>query len=405
MAYRGIIPGIHPLKELAQSRVMEIAPGIWNVEGYFGQNFLFRPPSSNCFVLHDRDLALLVDTGTYPFYRKPMLDLLARLRKSGARRLRLMLTQGHFDHVANNDLILEAGYDDVEFLLPEEEVTTLDLFSHWTGELDELGRYYNPFRAMPLAFPTALPNLASRISPKLARSMMHRNLRALFAGVNTMAGRAKILTAKTKVTKTFGQATLSGWEVGRFFAVHDATHSPGHLSFYDPEHKVFLTGDATLEINPAFFNSSVENCILMMDRFQKMAQAGAVLLATDSHRSSIWTQRLMDSTGEGPVHPFQVVDQVEGAENCAEFYRFFGEYYTACRDAVLSALSRLGEATVFDLMEEFRADKNPCVHLKSLLGLPAIPSRLDVLVAKVLAEGKAARREENGRILFSPAES
>lgn len=402
MVYRGLIPGAYPEKELALSRVMEIAPGIWNIEGYLSQNFFFKPPSCNCFVLHDKDMALLVDTGTYPFYRKPILDILTRLRKSGAKRLRLMLTQGHFDHVANNDIILEAGYDDVAFLLPQAEVETINLYSHWSGELKEVGYYYDPFRAMPMVFPTGITNLAGRVSKKLARTMVLGNIKMLFAGVTTLANQAQILTDDTKVTKTYGSTTLSGWEIGRFFAIHDATHSPGHLSFYDPENKLLISGDATLEINPAFFNSSVTNCITMMGEFRRMAEEGFIALATDSHRSSIWTKRLMDWVNETPVHPLQIVDTIEGSGSCAQFYGFFEEYYTACRDSVLSALSRLKSATVLEIMEEVNGDPNPYVKLKTALTFPAIPSRLEIMVAKVLVENNAQRFEDRGRIVFSP---
>ena len=101
-----------PDRELKQSRVMEIAPDIWMIEGYLSTNFFFKPPSCNCFILRDGDLVLLIDTGAYCHYRDKMLTILERYRRDGAKRLVLMLTQGHFDHVGNNDVIREAGYSE-----------------------------------------------------------------------------------------------------------------------------------------------------------------------------------------------------------------------------------------------------------------------------------------------------
>lgn len=405
MAFKGLIPGWFPTKEMARSRVMEIAPDIWEVEGYLSTQFFLKPPSCNCFVLRDKDLVLLVDTGTYAFYRQPILDILARYKKDGAKRLVLMLTQGHFDHVANNDLILEAGYDDVRFLLPEAEVSTIDLWGHWTGEFLELSEYYDPYCQMPMAFPTAVPNLAGHISPALAQRLIEKNLRHMFRGIHTLADRAEILTNDSRISRTFGDVTFQGWEIGRFFAVHDATHSPGHLSFYDPEHKVFLTGDATLEINPAFFNSSLNTCIDMMDKFARFAEQGFVELATDAHRSVIWAERLADELKYSAADPIQEVDALEGRDKCVTFYRFFEEYYTVMKETVLSDLARMGSATVPQLVEEFKGSTHPYARFKVAAKFPRLPSRLDVMVANILKEADIPARREGTDILFSPQET
>ena len=395
--------GHSPDKELRESRVLEIAPDIWMVEGYLSTEFFHKPPSSNCFVLRDEDLVLLVDTGLYPFYREPILKLLKRYRKMGCTRLVLVLSQGHFDHVGNNDIILEAGYDDVRFLLPEAEVTTLDIHSHWCGELKELQTYTNPFRHMPMQLPTLIPRVASYVSKGLAERMVSYSIRRLLRGVETLADRAVILPDESRVERSYGDTTFLGWEIGRFFAIHDATHSPGHLSIYDPEHKVLLTGDATLEINPAFLNSSLNRCITVMGQFRRLVEQGFVNLATDAHRSSIWAARVFDTMGCPPINDVQVADVLEGQARCAAFFAFYEAYYEGIKGEVLGALSRLKQATVRQLIEEFRATKNEYAQFKSLLVFPKVPSRLDVTVANVLREANLPRYKENGRIYHDGA--
>lgn len=402
MAYQGFIPGRFPEKELKQTRTMEIAPDIWMIEGYLSMNFFLKPPSSNCFIMRDKDMVLLIDTGTYPHYREKILKILNRYRKDGAKRLVLMLTQGHFDHVANNDVIMEAGYREVDFYLPEAEVSSLDLFGHWTGEYRELREYYDTFREMmPLAFPTGAVRIVNSISQNLADKMMASHLRKLFKGINTMAHTAKILPDDSRVTRKFGDVEFLGWDVGRFFAVHDATHSPGHLSFYDPEHKVFLTGDATLEINPPFLNSSLNNCIAMMKKFRQFAEQGFVRLATDAHRSKIWSSMLIDKTGEAPMSPLQMKDTFEGAEQCAAYYTLWETYYQGMKDEVLGILKRRGEATVHQIIADFKASKNPHARFKVLMKFPQLPSRLDVMVANVLRENNIPKRKDGSKIIFS----
>jgi hypothetical protein len=382
MAYKGLVPGRFPTRELKRSRVIEVSPDITMLEGYISDSFFFKPPSCNCFVMRDGDMVLLVDTGTYPFYRQTILDVLDGHRRDGAKRLVLMLTQGRF-------------------LLPEVEVPILDLYHHWTGDFEAMTEYYNPYREFPMVFPTAAVNVASRISTGLARSLLSRNCKMLFRGINTLANRAEVLRLDERVDRSFGDVSFKGWEVGRFLAVHDATHSPGHLSFYDPEDKVFLTGDATLEINPAFFDSSLETCIEMMGRFRRFAELGHVEAATDAHRSSIWAQELAEAFGYDPLDPVQTVDVARGGEECASLYGFFEDYYTALKREVLAALTRLGEATVPELVEEFEGSQDPSARFKTTLAFPRVPSRVDVMVANVMKENGVPRRREGERIVFT----
>src|SRR4030042_4213646 len=101
MAYKLTVPGQE--KELRRSFTREIAPDVWMLEGYISDYFLLKPASSNVFLLRDGDSLLMLDTGTYPFYRARMLELMRRYRADGVKRINLMLTQGHFDHASNND--------------------------------------------------------------------------------------------------------------------------------------------------------------------------------------------------------------------------------------------------------------------------------------------------------------
>jgi glyoxylase-like metal-dependent hydrolase (beta-lactamase superfamily II) len=400
MAYIGILPGRYPTKEINQSRVMEIAPDIWMIEGYVSDNFIFKPPSCNCFILRDKETVLLLDTGTYPHYREKILALLEKYRKGGAKKLVLLLTQGHFDHVCNNDIIIESGYSDVHFLLPEDELATFDIYNHWTGEYREVMEYYNPYREMTFAFPTAFVNLSSRISMKITQKMVDKNIASLFSGIRTMSEMVEILPNTSRIKRKYGDVEFTGWEIGRFFAIHDATHSPGHISLYDPEHKVFITGDATLEINPPFFNSSLNNCIDMMTKFKRFAEQGYVKIATDSHRSVRNSARLMESAKREPLHRLQIVDTVEGA-NCVEFYSFFENYYTVLKNEVLAALRRRGNATVHEIIRELKNSTDPYMQFKLFIRFPKLPSRTEILVANVLKEQNIPRHREGDKIIFS----
>lgn len=136
------------LKGLQRSRVMEIAPDVWMLEGFAGNNFFLQPPSGNIFILRDEEMVLLMDTGHHPFYRDTILEVLRRCARGGARELVLTLSHGHWDHGKNNDVIYEAGFDRARFLLPEPELRTINIPDHMTWAIDKAAEYYDPFEMM-----------------------------------------------------------------------------------------------------------------------------------------------------------------------------------------------------------------------------------------------------------------
>lgn len=404
MAYKGLLPYVPGLdKELRRSQVTEIADDVWMIGGYISNNFLFKPASSNIFLLRDGDSLLVLDTGTYPCYREPMLEIIRRYKADGVKRLVLMVTQGHFDHACNNDVVLESGLADWSFLLPQPEVEVIDMLSNWMQDWRDLEEYYDVYAMFGLKGPTAVVNLANRISPGLARAILRSNFKMLFRGVRTLADKAEILPLSGRVKKQFGSVELEGWEVGRFFAVHDASHTPGHISIYDPEKKLMLSGDVTVEINPPFFYSSLDRCIEMCDRYRCMAEEGYIELASDSHRSSVFFPPVFEEYGLEPFDPVQLVDVARGGEECAAFFRCLGDFYKASKREVLAAHSHIGEATLPEILEEFSGSRDPAAVMRSSMTFPDFPNRPDVLVAVVLKEASAPRRKEGKRIIFTPS--
>ncbi len=400
MSYRLTVPGQE--KELRRSFTREIVPDVWMLEGYISDFFLLKPASSNVFLLRDGDSLLILDTGTYPFYRERMLELMRRYKKDGVKRVDLMLTQGHFDHASNNDVICESGLE-WRFLLQEPEVKVLDFLSDWMADFRDLEQLYNIYSLFDARSITAPVNLASRVSMGLARAMLQANFKLMFMGIDTLASRATVLPSADKMKRSFGTVELEGWEVGRFFAIHDASHTPGHISLYDPEHKLLLSGDVTVEINPAFYYSSLDRCISTSGQFRRMAEEGFIELATDSHRSTTFFPDVLHSLGLTPVDEMELVDVARGREECIRFFGAFEDLYSCLRDDVLTAHTRAGEATIPEITEELRAIDEPAINQRKAMKFQRIPGRLDVLVAVVLKEAGAVSRREGERVLFSPA--
>jgi glyoxylase-like metal-dependent hydrolase (beta-lactamase superfamily II) len=396
MTRRGLI------KELRRSVVKEIAEDVWLLEGYLSDDFFGKPHSSNIYILRDGDSLLILDTGTHAFYRERMHEIIDRYKKEGVKRITLLLTQGHFDHASNNVIVLESGLE-WQFLLPEVEFGTINFVEDAFQDIRNLEEYYDVFSCMfPWRGECIAVRLAEKISPNLARMLIRAAFSQLFGGARTLAEQATTLRLEDRKSRRFGSIELQGWEVGRFFAIHDGSHTPGHISLYDPDNKLLLSGDVTVEINPAFFYSSVGRCIEASRNFRRLAEQGYIELTGDSHRSATFFPELFDKYKISPLSEMQLVDVARGGDECVAFFRTFEDYYSQLREEVLRAHERAGTATVGDILEELCASRSPAVQLKRAMLFPEFPSRMDVLVAAVLKEAGVTPRREGKRIVLDP---
>jgi len=416
------------MKNLEKARTMEIAPDVFFIEGFAGPGgFFFSPPSGNIFVLRDGDMVLLIDTGHHGFYRKKILEVLNRLRKEGARELVLMMSHAHIDHGKNNDVIYEAGYESTRFLLPEPEFHTINVPAHELSSFQKTREFFDPLKDLVggmkmlvgwckqfpeysdpkyrkvwetiLAMPEAYdPDYAMEVMRVVFYDLLSPDLSSY------IADRAEPLTLNSRETLVIGNEQFKGWPVGRFFAIHDGSQSPGHLSFYDPLNQLMITGDATLEINPPFIDSDYGAGLDLCRKCLRLAQQGHIRLATDSHRTSQFWPTTLAAWGVELMSPVQGWDVARGGDECVTFYQMWVDYFTTLRDEVLIAHSRIGEATVEEITNEFKkaGDKNKYMKFKMDICPPKMPSTPEMLVVRLLMEGGASRRMEGDRILFSP---
>ena len=410
------------LKDMMErSRTQEIAPDVWLIQGNLGLSFFLAPPSSNVYILRDDDLVVMVDTGMHPFYRPVFLEILERFRMDGAKTLVLLVTQGHWDHAMNNPVILDAGYDRTRFLLPAPEVPVIESIHHWLGDFRALEGFFNPYESwaeLLIQFEQYAQTREGYDDPHyqdawksiqaLTDSPGSREFRSavkllgervLFRNFRSLAEQAEVLSLDGREARRFGEVEVRGWQVGRFFIIHDGSHSPGHISLYDPRHRLLLTGDVTIEINPAFFDTSMNRLIKAARDFRQMAEGGFVEMVADAHRHSGAFQDVMQILGVEAMHPGQLMDVVRGAHDCTGFLGMFEDYYVALKEETLAAHARLGEATVPDIVDALRQSGRPFVRSK--MSFP-FPSRPELLVARVLDENGATRRTDGERILFSP---
>jgi glyoxylase-like metal-dependent hydrolase (beta-lactamase superfamily II) len=395
-------------KELRKSIVKEIADDVWLVEGYVGDRFLHQPPSSNCYVIRDGDTVYVFDPGYYPFYKGRILEIINRYRKAGVTHVTLLVSQGHFDHTANNDVVLESGLD-WSFLLPEPELETLHVYDDLIRDLSNLEAFEQVYSTMfPWHGELAAIRLAGTISTGMAKKLFQKAAHRLMFPVQmkNLSEKAEILSLKDRVKRTYGSTEVTGWEVGRLFAIHDGAHSPGHISLYDQENKILFSGDVTVEVNPAFFYSSIEKLMKACSDFITMAKEGCIEMVADSHRSKTFYPVLLEKHKARLYNDLQLIDVARGKKESEAFLKVFHDYYAMLRHEVMTAHARTGDAEVRDIVKELSGSMNPAVQFKQALLWPRMPSRMDVLVAGVLKEaGVKPRREGKKIILPAPSSS
>lgn len=164
------------------------------------------PFATNCYLVRDTetDEAILFDAGLEPE------ALVAAIRDAGVRLVRLVNTHGHIDHVAGNRAVLEA-FD------------------------------------VPLA--------------------IHPDDRGLLEAVE-MQGQMFGVTAENspEPDELLGEGDTVALGRWRFEVRHTPGHSPGSLSFYEPEHGICIVGDA-------LFAGSIGRTDLPGGSFEELARS------------------------------------------------------------------------------------------------------------------------------------
>lgn len=416
------------LEELQKTRVMELAPDVWELEGYSSPLYFAKPPSCNIFIMRDRDMVLMVDSGEHGFYRDRILNILEKFASEGAEELVLTLSHGHHDHGHNNDVIYEAGYKKIRFLLSEPELHVLDIPNYIMGEEKKLSEYYDPYYGRQGALQgirdfakhfseytdpryqhawgiiDALPSEYDQEKNRTAWETVLREV--IFSDLSSYCrDKAEPLPLAAREKRVYGDVEVLGWPIGRFFLIHDGSQTPGHISIYDPKYKLMITGDATLELNPVLFDSNLDSCIDICEKCLRMAEQGYIELATDGHRTSQWWGGTLQVWGLEPLDPVVLIDAARGKDACVAFYRFWVDYYATIKEEILMAHHRIGEATVQEILDELGKSDNRYVKFKLAMAMPKVPAYPGLCVARVLAESGASRHVKGDRILFSPVEA
>ncbi|MCG6536356.1 MAG: MBL fold metallo-hydrolase, partial [Syntrophales bacterium LBB04] len=209
-------------------------------------------------------------------------------------------------------------------------------------------------------------------------------------------------------TYVFGGVNLYGWPLGRLIIIPDCSHSPGHCCVYDPQNKIMLTGDVTVEVNPVDPTGSLNALIRYNTLFKQMAAEGNIETVGDGHRSKSCWQKFLDSFPPGLWDEVAAGDFVVGKDNCIRFFEQFENFHRGQRQAVIETHRRLGTVSVPEIADAVLQRNDTAVNVMKAVhtAMAGFPSPWRCLCAAVVREQGCRRNDREGGIpLFEPPEA
>lgn len=243
-------------------------------------------------LLYKKDgTVYVIDTGCGRRFRRSLVGAIEALRPFSG--LCVLNTHSHPDHTANNGIIREIDCTRKRHYISGRGRDGLDYvrsFARVTGSLKPWCTVYEV-----MSFPWSL-----LIWPFVLWSHVHpRGHEHFIAG--TIA-KFKPLDPSPETAEDLeslpSAAVPSRSPFGERYSVDDAVvaiptrgHSPDHVAFYIPEHRVLFTADETFSIYPLWPDSDSARTGDAIDFFRDLVGEGAIDIVADSH-----TPGIMDSS-------------------------------------------------------------------------------------------------------------
>ncbi|MBN1613100.1 MAG: MBL fold metallo-hydrolase [Deltaproteobacteria bacterium] len=387
-------------------QVRQMAPDFWWIEGWFPNVFFGQHVCSNAYLVKDDRNLVLIDNGRGPVMMEKLVSLIDAYAGQ-VDRLYMTLTQAHLDHAGNNEILDEHAIGETHFVLNERERPVLEFALDWVADFKAREPYYDWREDLSPILPL-IPAIGKH-SRELADMAVQNIVAMAYGGLVSKREQVEPLRMDECRDFTFGSVTVKGWPLGRLVLIPDCAHSPGHVSIYDPEFKIMIAGDVTIEINPVLMYSSVNGLIRYNGFYKTMAEEGYIEMAGDGHRSqSNWGQEVLARFPDDLRDKVREGDYIVGRDNCIRFFELFERFHRDQRDAVIAAHRNLGPAKVSDIAEAVRnRDEWGIRFMRATHScLAAFPYPWRHLVCGILLEqGCRSAAADDGYPRFEPAET
>lgn len=366
-------------------RPERISDTVFLIRGDMPDEPFKRPLSSNCYVAYDNEQVVIFDTGLGPETRKGILEVAGTLAEK-SKNLVVLNSHSHTDHCGNNDIVkeLKDSFSQTLLLIHEKEIPNLDVTRFLKSTVQSIAEEFDPFNLLPRSGRGGLLGLARTLSTERAHSMLATKVRRSLGSFNTSMDIAEPLLASQAEPITRGGVTFEGWPLGRLQVFMTPGHSPGSISLYLPDEKVFLTSDLTWPLNPPLPEGSIADVVLNLKRVARMTQLG-----------------LVESMGEGHWHERLGVGLHRGEEVLKRLNRLIDKH-RAISEAIKRAHLDLGPATVEEIFNTLKTSEDPDIKESLAYDCPRSWGLLRSVIVSNLRDTGCERVRQDGETIYLP---
>lgn len=352
-------------------------------------NCFFKPFVANTFVVKEGNTLFVVDTGAGKRMKEMLIKAVDQLR-GDAKKLVLINTHAHVDHIGNNKAIMNLKrFDEKHHLMHEACEKMLDPYKYFPGIYREFDKYYDVFEGPPppWRFFTRLMSIGSRqknldkmvglvlkkyepveSSPETVEFLKRDDMGLIEIGSCNVE---ELKMASNVVSIDLGPRTLRGWKVDSAIIWAEESHSPDHIMVLFPGKKLLITGDLTIDLFPMFpDHPKSELSIRNMSAIKDLATEEIITTLADSHHDGV----------------------CEGMSSINTFLRGIIDRHNSFRNALISCFDGESEGetgeTIKSLYRKLRKKRfdNKAVDFHLEHQFPATPTFLKSIISSILLE-------------------
>lgn len=219
-------------------------------------------------VLHRAGRTLyVIDTGDTDSFRQHLLNAVERLRPF--QRVVLINTNGHVDHIGNNDLVHELDAQGVDHFITGADVPTLrDNIKYFAEDFDRVAPFVDLGKS-----PTAYSH----------------DLLALFGLVEPNLETVQVLESLPLEALEIGGQIFPGWRFGEdVYVLRSHGRTAGQVVVYIPAAGLLHLSDETNSYYPPWHDSSGFNTISLLLRVREALNGEDIRYLSDSRHHRLY---------------------------------------------------------------------------------------------------------------------
>ncbi len=245
---------------------LEVADRTWLVTGRPMNLAALEADVANALVHVAGDTLYLVDSGATPDFREPLRRVFGQA--GAVRRIVLVNTHGHPDHVGNNGIVHELDAADVEHWLPRADLPIMhDSGAYFSANFADVDAY------QPLPMPA---------------DQMADGLHTMFDPLDTHLEGARRFEDAVLEPLAVGGVPWPGWRItDDLWVLRSGGHTAGEVVAYLPKVRALHLSDESNGSYPTFHDSDPDKCLATIQRSIDAIGSGGVDALTDGHHFAV----------------------------------------------------------------------------------------------------------------------